>query len=172
MSKRIKGQTNVTKKLIGRSNFLLVCMVMLFVLVSVNLFRIQILNYEKYKAEATQVQLRETQLSAKRGTVYDSNMKVLAQSVTVWTIFVSPKELDVNFPEEQIAGLTKEQIQEKSRELVADGLSQILEVDKDSILEKLKKTDSYYQVIRQKVDKPLADRVSRFCQENDIDGVI
>ena len=84
MSKRIKGQTNVTKKLIGRSNFLLVCMVMLFVLVSVNLFRIQILNYEKYKAEATQVQLRETQLSAKRGTVYDSNMKVLAQSVTVW----------------------------------------------------------------------------------------
>lgn len=171
MSKRIKGQTNVTKKLIGRSNFLLVCMVMLFVLVSANLFRIQILNYEKYKAEATQVQLRETQLSAKRGTVYDSNMKVLAQSVTVWTIFVSPKELDVNFPEEQIAGLTKEQIREKSRELVADGLSQILEVDKDSILEKLKKTDSYYQVIRQKVDKPLADRVSRFCQENDIDGV-
>ena len=40
-----------------------------FIVVGLNMFRIQVLNYEKYKTAATQIQLRETELSAKRGTI-------------------------------------------------------------------------------------------------------
>ena len=93
------------------------------------------------------------ELSPNRGTIYDANGKILAQSATVWTISVSPLDSD-----------------EDQHQLIAQGLSQILEVDRDTILEKLGK-NNYYQLIKQKVYKPVADEVRDFCQENDISGV-
>ena len=150
---RYTNQTNVTNRMRKRTIVLVVCAVLCFMLVGANMFRIQILNYEENKAEATAIQLREMELSPNRGTIYDANGKILAQSATVWTISVSPLESK------------KEQHQ-----LIATGLGEILEVDSATILEKLGK-NNYYQLIKQKVDKPVADRVQQFCNENDIDGV-
>ncbi|MEG2192852.1 MAG: penicillin-binding transpeptidase domain-containing protein, partial [Oscillospiraceae bacterium] len=122
--------------------------------IAVNMFNIQILQYEKYKVEASNIQLRDTEISAKRGTIYDSKMKVLAQSATVWTVFVSPAESV-----------------ESQHQLIADSLGGILEVDPEKILTKLKKTNSYYEVIKYKIDKPVADQVRTFCDDNGIAGV-
>ena len=154
MDNNKRNQTAVTNSIRQRTIVLAGVAMLCFAVVVANMFRIQILNYEKYKTLATQIQLRETELSAKRGVIYDANMKVLAQSATVWTIFVSPAESD-----------------EEQHELIARGLSEILEVDKETILKKLQKTASYYEVVKQKVDKPVADKVSEFCNENDIVGV-
>ena len=154
MDNNKRNQTAVTNSIRQRTIVLAGVAMLCFAVVVANMFRIQILNYEKYKTLATQIQLRETELSAKRGVIYDANMKVLAQSATVWTIFVSPAESD-----------------EEQHELIARGLSEILEVDKETILKKLQKTASYYEVVKQKVDKPVADKVSEFCNENDIAGV-
>lgn len=150
---RQRNQTNVTNEMRRRTALVSVCAVLCFVIVAANMFRIQILNYEENKAEATAIQLREMELSPNRGTIYDANGKILAQSATVWTISVSPKESD------------KEQHQ-----LIASGLGEILDVEPATILEKLGK-NNYYQLIKQKVDKPLADKVWAFCKENNISGV-
>ncbi|MEG0092055.1 MAG: penicillin-binding transpeptidase domain-containing protein, partial [Oscillospiraceae bacterium] len=115
---------------------------------------IQILNYEKYKAEASSIQLRDTKISAKRGTIYDANMKVLAQSATVWTVTVSPADSE-----------------EEQHPRIAQRLSEILEVSEEKILQKLQKTGSYYEVIKYKIDKPQADEVRKFCTEEKIKGV-
>lgn len=150
---RQRNQTAVTNKMRKRTAWMCVFVLLAFFIVAANMFRIQILNYEENKAEATAIQLREMELSPNRGTIYDANGKILAQSATVWTISVSPKDS-----------------KQEQHQLIADGLSEILDVSADTILRKLGK-DNYYQLIKRKVDKPVADRVQQFCNENDIDGV-
>ena len=122
--------------------------------ITANMINVQIINYETYKSKASSIQLRDTAISPKRGTIYDSNMKVLAQSATVWTVFVSPAESD------------KDQ-----HARIAEKLSELLEVDYDAVIEKLGKTQSYYQVIKYKIDKPIADEIRQFCLDEEIKGV-
>lgn len=154
MANKRKNQSHVTNDMRKRTKVVRFFALLCFAAVAVNMFRIQILNYEKYKTRATQIQLRETELSARRGTIYDANMKVMAQTATVWTIFVSPAES-----------------KEDQHRTIARGLSEILEVDEQTILTKLGRTSSYYEVVKQKVDKPVADQVIRFCKENKLSGV-
>lgn len=154
-NKNKKNQTSVSRQMQNRAIiFSVIFVVVCFGAVIAKMFKIQIIDYEKYKVAATNIQLRETYLSPKRGTIYDANMKVLAQSATVWTIFVSPAESE-----------------EEQHETIAQGLSEILDVDKDNILQKLANTNSYYEVVKQKVDKPVADEVRQFCTENNLSGV-
>lgn len=145
--KRINKKT-VTKKMKRNIVIISVFMLLGFCLVSFRTFWISVVNYEKYRARAVDVQTTETEITPKRGTIYDSNMKVLRQSATVWTIFVSPKESDPS-----------------QANIVAENLGRILDVEPSSILEKLSKSESYYQVIRKKVDKPLADEVNAWMDE-------
>ena len=72
MSKQ-RNQTSVTNKMKLRAIFLCFCVAVCFFIVRANMFRIQILNYEENKAEATAKQLRDMELSPNRGTIYDAN---------------------------------------------------------------------------------------------------
>lgn len=151
---RKRSNINVTTDMKRRTMWLCAGALLCFSVVIGHMFKIRVMDYEKYKTEATDVQQRETELSPMRGPIYDSNGKILAQSATVWSISVSPVDTD------------KEQHQ-----LIADGLGQILDIEPDVILKKLGKENSYYQSIKMKVDKPVADEVRSFCQENEIKGV-
>lgn len=59
---------------------------------------------------AVDLQLADTTVSAKRGTIYDANGNVLAESASVWQVVMSP----VNFKND------------KQRQAAAKGLSEIL----------------------------------------------
>ncbi len=171
------NHTNVTNRMRMRTIFVTFCALLCFCVVIGNMFRIQIVNYEQYKGLATQIQLRETEVSAKRGTIYDANMKVLAQTATVWTITVSPKDMDSELKKQIRSAngeITAEGLQaelNRKHESIAEDLSAILEVDKEDIKEKLAKTNSYYQLIKQKVDKPVADKVSELITEKKYPGI-
>ncbi|MBE6895145.1 MAG: hypothetical protein E7483_06060, partial [Ruminococcaceae bacterium] len=119
-----------------------------------NMVKVQLINYEEYKAKASSIQLRDTKISPKRGTIYDRNMKVLAQSATVWTVFVSPAESD-----------------SEQHGRIAEKLEEILGADREKTLAKLQKTGSYYEIIEYKIDKPQADAIRQWCQEEKISGV-
>ena len=149
-----KVQNKVTNSMRLRGIFVAGCFFLFVALIVGNMFNIQIINYENYKAKASSIQLRDTKISPKRGTIYDSNMKVLAQSATVWTVFVSPAESD-----------------EEQHQRIAEKLEDILGADKDRTLEKLQKHSSYYEVIEYKIDKPEADAIRTWCDEEDILGV-
>ncbi|MEI3579567.1 MAG: hypothetical protein V8Q30_06150 [Acutalibacteraceae bacterium] len=107
-----------------------------------------------WKEKASSQQMYSTSISANRGNIYDRNMKTLAKSVTVWTVFISPAEME-----------------EDQRELVASGLSEILDVDYDMVYEKSLKTWRYNETIKKKVDNDTADEVTAFIKENDIKGI-
>ncbi len=131
--------------------FFIVCV---FGLIVYNLFVLQILDYETYRAKATSQQLSDTIVVPNRGTIYDANMKVLAKSSTVWTVSVSPNVVD----DERV-------------DVTATVLSEILDIKRQEIFDKLNKRESQYQIITKKIEKDVADRLRQAIIDNDLDGV-
>lgn len=147
-----KQPTVVMKR---RINILLVFVILFgFILMTGRLFFLQVAGGEDYREKATQQQLRDSTIAAKRGTIYDSNMNVLAQSATVWTAYLSPVYID----------------DDEEANLIADALSEILGVDRETVYEKTKK-NTYYEYIKRKIEKDKADEIRTFCSENDISAI-
>ena len=81
-----------------------VCPVMLVVLVYVvvNLFNWSVVRGEEMEGRAARQQLSDSTIKATRGTIYDTNMNVLAQSATAWNVIIDPATIDEEF-DKQIA---------------------------------------------------------------------
>lgn len=119
---------------------------------------LQLVQGEDLQQRAVKQQLSDTSISAKRGTIYDRNGKVLAQSASVWQVVLSP----INFEEDS------------QREYVATQLSQILSLDYEDVLEKTKE-NSYYSVVKRKVESNERDQVLELMnklEDEDIPAVI
>lgn len=56
----------------------------------VSLFKTSITENNKYQALANENQFKSTIVKANRGSIYDANGKILAQSATVYSICVNP----------------------------------------------------------------------------------
>ncbi len=126
--------------------------------IAFRMYNIQIIQHEEYKLKASSVQLDETYITANRGTIYDSNMKVLAQNITVWDVTISPADIAIKDDEEATR---------KIHEEMAQVLAPILEVEESFILEQLSYTDSYYRLLKSKVEKPVADLVREAVTNED-----
>lgn len=149
-----KTQTNNRMKI--RMNIVLgVIVVFGFGVLVGRLYRIQIVDGELYQSKALAQQLRPTSISAQRGSIYDRNMKTLASSADVWSVILSPAEL--GSPEEL--------------EKVAGFLAPLLGVDREKIIKQGQKKSSYYEVVKKKVDKQIADQVTAFALDNQINSV-
>lgn len=118
--------------------------------VIVSLIRLQIFQAEDLSMRAVDQQLQNTTLSAQRGTIYDSNMKELAKSATVWKVVLEPAY-----------------ITDKNRDLIATGLSKILDMDKEDIIKRSRKK-SYYDELKRKVESDVKDEVLKFKKDNKI----
>ncbi len=103
---------------------------------------LQLVKGEELSQKAVEQQLSDTTVSAKRGTIYDRNGKVLAQSASVWQVVLSP----ANF---------KEDVQ---REYVASELAEILSLEYKDVLAKTKQ-DSYYTVVKRKIESEERDKI-------------
>lgn len=119
------------------------------------LFYLQIYEGEMWQGRAISQQMRAIQISAERGVIYDSNLKTLAASATVWDVIVSPAQLKND--DELI--------------LIADYLSELLEVDKERIIERGQRKYSYYEVIKPKVEKDIADEINAFILEHRLNSL-
>ena len=133
------------------SAILIIILLCGFGIVFARLFYLQVYMAEELQQRAVDQQLRDTTVSAKRGSIYDANGNILAQSISVWDVVLAP----ANFKKDD----------ENSREIVAKGLSEILGVDKSRILEMSHNNDSYYEVLARKVDVETKNKVLKFCEE-------
>lgn len=58
---------------------------------------IAVVKGDEYREKAEAQQLSDTTVNAARGTIYDANMSVLAQSASVWLVYINPSKVnDVN----------------------------------------------------------------------------
>ena len=92
MSQLFKDRPDRT--MLRRALFLMtVCGIVAFIVLTAQLFRLQILRHSELEDAALDQQLRRTVLPAGRGTIYDRNGNVLAMSATSWTVYLSPAEI-------------------------------------------------------------------------------
>ena len=133
---------------------LIVLMVMLiagFGLLIFRLVQLQIVEGETLQKGAVSQQLKDTTISAKRGTIYDCNMKPLAQSANVWTVVLEPAYLT----------------DKEDQTLVANGLAEILGMEAQDIMDKMN-PNSYYTILKKKVESDVKDAILQFKTDNEI----
>lgn len=122
----------------------------------VRLVDIAIINGEKYQNAALEQQLYDTLLTAPRGDIYDSNMNLLATSSTAWTVYITPNG---------IGKIEDENEKTAVKNTIADGLSAILGIDRETIFGYTEKK-SYYVTVKKQVDKEIADKIWMFLDDN------
>lgn len=137
-------------------------------LLGARLWYLQIVDADKYKTGAYEQYTTEITVSPKRGTIYDRNMTPLAVSETVETVFISPYEIagqNENKKDEDKVDIAAQ------KSLIADFLSETLEVDRQNILERMERTKSKYQIIKKKVERQTCDKIRTFINENKLVGI-
>lgn len=109
----------------------------LFLLVLIgNLFWIQIVKGEEYRLKAEKNQLSDTVVNAHRGTIYDSNMKIIAQSASAWLVYINPSKIS----------------SEEQKTLLVDGFAELFELDRETLEKKVNRSESGYEKIIGKID--------------------
>ena len=144
-----------------------------FLLLFWKLYDLQINQHDELQEKAVAQQTRSTVVTASRGTIYDRNGLPLAISATAETVCVSPKDI-VEYVEEQrekqeAAAAKAEEKGEayipgqvRDETYIARGLERLLGVDQETILKKMERTFSQYEMVKKKVDQEVANDVRRF----------
>lgn len=125
--------------------------------VSINVFKVSVVDNEYYQEKANKTQFGSMTISANRGSIYSSDGSILAQSATVFKVYIDPK--------------TFKEHDQKNLDVTVDFLSETLELDKQSIIDKINKTDTQYQVLKSKVEKPIVDKINAFLDEHNMTSI-
>ena len=123
---------------------------LLWILLIIRLFYLQVLSYDDYHKLVIDNITSETTITAPRGLIYDCNMTPIAINVQVERVFISP--CDIQSEEEKV--------------LVSQGLSEILDVDYDTIYEKAGRYYRMDETIKNNVEEEKADEVRAFINEH------
>ena len=145
------------RMMLRRTLFLLsVCGAAAFVVLAARLYQLQIVRHDELESRAIAQQVRETTVSAPRGTIYDCKGEVLAMSAGVDTIYLSPAEIG-QYGEDA--------------EAIAEGLSDILGLDYETVYAKTQNSGSWYEVVARKVEEDVATQVREFKEEGGYNGI-
>ncbi len=150
------SRKNVTTPMLKKTMAVMVVLGVLgFLLLLCQLVKVQLIKGPEYRAMAAEQQLRDTIVEPKRGIIYDRNMKELAVSATTETIYISPAEIETAEQESEVARI----------------LSETLELDYQSLLDKTKNKKSYYHVVKKKVDTEVTNALRIRIKESEIRGI-
>ncbi len=173
--------------------WLMVPVTALLVYIVISIFNVSVRDGKKWQSLANSQQLKSTSVSASRGTIYDRNGTVLAQSATVYTVYVDPKMLEEQLKQKderikELKDLVATEEDESKRaeyqqkldkaisgddcldELV-EFLSLLLEIDTKQMRDDLTDTSTQYIVLKKDVEKTMADKIEDKLTELDLDGV-
>ena len=126
-----------------------------FALLFRQLFFWQITRHDELQDIAVRQQTMRTTVNAARGTIYDRNGRPLAISSTAENVMLSPRDI------KQYGA---------DKKLIASTLAEILNLDEESLLAKMEKTNSQYEFVKKRVDQDTADQVRAFINENKLKG--
>lgn len=141
----IKGPTTQMRSRVAMLTLLFV--VIGFGAVIARLFYMQVLNNDFYVQKATKLQTRDSIITPNRGTIYDRNMLELAKSASTERVTVNPKGVISEVKLDK--GITAE----TQQQTLATILSEQLGLKYETVLAKVQRTDTAYQVIASQIDK-------------------
>ncbi len=127
---------------------------LILVLILSRLFWIQFVMAGELKEKAYRQQTSNILISPKRGTIYDTNGKILATSAQVDTVSINPTK-----------------IEDEDKEKVAKALSDIFELNYDEILQKVRSSSSVETIIK-KVEHDKIEKLELWMAENKLNAGI
>ena len=160
----IRGRTMLIMLLLGVASFTVLFW---------KLYDLQINRHDELKAESVGQQTDSMVISASRGTIYDKNGEIMAISYSTETVLLDPGGVQdfVESQEQKIQDAAEEAAEKGApytapevldQAYIARGLSRILDVEEETILEHLENTANRYWEVKKKVDQDVADEVRRF----------
>ncbi len=136
--------------------FLLMLLVMAYI--AFTMYKVAVKDSNKYQDLANRQQFKTMTVAANRGTIYDSNGQVLAQSVTVYTVYVDPNTFQEQVRKQNSnKDLPPEKRVDYERAII-NAMTSNLDVTEEEVRQKLY-TDSGYQIIAKNVDKITAQAI-------------
>lgn len=138
---------------------LIMAVVIIFLMTTTvaRVFYLTIVRGEELSEKAETQQLKDTEITAMRGTIYDSNGNVLAQSASVWNVFIDPLN-----------------IKDKQRDLIVDEFANLFGYDADEKREFYDRTthQNHYELVEKKVENNIKEKLSKFVSKNELGGCI
>ncbi len=156
---KILGLKQRTEK---RSSVTLVAFMLFVAVLLINILRLDLFGYEKYKDNAFEQITTTSSLRAERGIIYDANMNILATTKSTWRISVSPKSI-------------KETSEDTGRdfcEIISSGLSDILGLDKAALQGKISNSKVLDVTLERSATEHEYLEILSFAEENDLESLI
>ena len=184
--------TRVMKNRLTR--YVVLVLAALVVWIVIQIFKVSVTEADKWQELANSQQVRSTVTPASRGTIYDTNGQVLAQSATVYTVYVDPVMLWKDYLEknderikelkELIAkGGDRDKIEGYQKKLdsikpsdqafpeLVEFLASTLGVEPEKVRGYCTNKESRYEIIKKNVEKAAAVKIENYLTEEGLDGV-
>lgn len=146
--KKRRAEKGPNQRLRQRTAILIIIILVLgFGAALLRLTILTVVQGRELQEKAVDQQLSDTVLTSKRGSIYDTNGTVLAESASVWQVVMAPIYFETD----------------KQREACAKGLSEILGLEYENVLEKTKQ-ESYYVVVKRKIEVEQRDKIEEFIK--------
>ena len=145
------AKDNIKLKTKKRMLVLLAVTVGLFLLLLGRVAWVQIVDSQWLQQKAYESQTRDRVISSKRGTIYSADENILAISTSVETISVIPAQV-------------------KNPEQIAAKLAEVLTIDYEETLAKVKSNQSIV-TIQKKVEKEKTDKIREWILETKNEGI-
>ncbi len=172
-----------TNKMRFKLNLVIVPLFLAFTCwILVSLFKTSITDSEKYQTLANDTQFASKTVKANRGSIYDTNGKILAQSATVYSICVDPNKVylqqqqELKEKESDPENYDGKAVPESERmvDAAATILSEELDVTYDFAVKQLTTNgeESQWALIAKSVEKPLRDKIIARTEEEGLGRLI
>ena len=120
--------------------------------ICVRLFNVSIVQSEYYRSKANDQQLSSFTINANRGTIYDVDGKILAQSSTVWDIILNANSIS--------------EYDKDNTEKICRDVAEICGVDYRKLIDECENTNHRYYIVKTKVDKETCDAITQYRIDN------
>ena len=141
-------------KMRKRSVILFFVFLVLLVTIIFRLFYWQIVKGNQMKELAERQQTNQTAIIARRGTIYDRNHNVLAESATVNTVVCNPQQIAKDCTDES------GNVRKSDLRLIASTLAGILNLDEDDVYDKITR-ENKFQYIKKRVTVEEAEAIKK-----------
>jgi stage V sporulation protein D (sporulation-specific penicillin-binding protein) len=172
---QMKKRTNI---------FVLIGMMLFAGAIIAQLFKLSIADNSFYQEKANEYHFGEISISANRGSIYDTNGVILAQSATVYKVYMDPdlfrtelekkKENAIAQQKDAAAGNLPEGATIKSpdeiQKEIVSFLAEKLEIKEEKVLSAMEE-NTQYKILKTQVEKPVADEIIAFMDDNGLNSI-
>ena len=145
-----------------RGQIIIIAFLLFSAFLVTNIFRLAFLEAEEYRKKALDQITTTSVLRANRGKIYDANMSVLADTRTSWRIFVSTRE---------IRKYKKQDGVEYDR-IIAEGVADILGLDKETVYRKITSTSTLDVTIKKDASEEEYLKILDFIGKNRLESLL